>query len=111
MRPFSYMTKRFEIDPRLKIIANHFGFQAQAEKAIEEMAELMVEIRHLRKRSETSAYDYVRFIEELADVKIMIDQLVYLVRQGEECAGSFDLQTEYKIERTLRRVEAEKEDA
>jgi regulator of replication initiation timing len=44
-----------DIDPRLKIIANHFGFQAQAEKAIEEMAELMVEIRHLKKRSENAA--------------------------------------------------------
>lgn len=99
-----------DIDPRLKVIAKHFGFQAQAEKAIEEMAELMVEIKHLNSRSESSAYDYVRFIEELADVKIMIDQLVFLVRQGEECADSFDLQTEYKIERTLRRVEAEKED-
>lgn len=97
-----------DIDPRLKTIAKHFGFQAQAEKAIEEMAELMVEIKHLNSRSE--AYDYVRFIEELADVKIMIDQLVFLVRQGKECADSFDLQTEYKIERTLRRVEAEKED-
>lgn len=43
-------------------------------------------------------------------LKIMIDQLVYLVRQGKECSASFDLQTEYKIERTLRRVEAEKED-
>lgn len=70
----------------------------------------MVEIKHIEKRSENSAYDYVRFIEELADVKIMIDQLIYLVRQGEECADSFDLQTDYKIERTLRRVEAEKED-
>lgn len=99
-----------DIDPRLKVIAKHFGFQAQAEKAIEEMAELMVEIKHLNSRTENSAYDYVRFIEELADVKIMIDQLVFLVRQGEECAASFDLQTEYKIERTLRRVEAEKED-
>lgn len=99
-----------DIDPRLKTIAKHFGFQAQAEKAIEEMAELMVEIKHLNSRSESSAYDYVRFIEELADVKIMIDQLVFLVRQGKECADSFDLQTEYKIERTLRRVEAEKED-
>lgn len=81
-----------DIDPRLKIIATHFGFQAQAEKAIEEMAELMVEIKHLNSRSENSAYDYVRFIED------------------KECADSFDLQTEYKIERTLRRVEAEKED-
>lgn len=100
-------TKLAQIDPRLKIIANHFGFQAQAEKAIEEMAELMVEIRHLKKRSEHAADDYTRFIEELVDVKIMIDQLVYLVRQDEECADSFDLQTEYKIERTLRRIAEE----
>ena len=104
------MTNRFEIDPRLKKIADHYGFDAQAEKAIEEMAELMVEIKHLNSRSEHAADDYARFIEELADAKVMIDQLVYLVRQGEECADSFDLQTEYKIERTLRRVEAEKED-
>lgn len=99
-----------DIDPRLKIIANHFGFQAQAEKAIEEMAELMVEIRHLKKRSEHAADDYTRFIEELADVKIMIDQLTFLVRQDEKSAIHLDHQTEYKIERTLRRVEAEKED-
>ena len=104
------MTNRFEIDPRLKKIADHYGFDAQAEKAIEEMAELMVEIRHLKKRSEHAADDYARFIEELADAKVMIDQLVYLVRQGEECADSFDLQTEYKIERTLRRI-AEEEQA
>lgn len=32
-----------DIDPRLKTFAKHFGFQAQAEKAIEEMAELMVD--------------------------------------------------------------------
>ena len=99
-----------DIDPRLKIIANHFGFQAQAEKAIEEMAELMVEIRHLKKRSENAAADHTRLIEELADVKIMIDQLIFLVRQDEESAVYLDHQTEYKIERTLRRVEAEKED-
>lgn len=99
-----------DIDPRLKIIADHFGFQAQAEKAIEEMAELMVEIRHLSKRSENAADDYMRFIEELVDVKIMIDQLTFLVRQDEESAIYLDHQTEYKIERTLRRVEAEKED-
>lgn len=37
----------------------------------------------------------------------MIDQLVYLVRQDEECADSFHLQTEYKIERTLRRIAEE----
>lgn len=101
------MTNRFEIDPRLKKIADHYGFDAQAEKAIEEMAELIVEIKHLQT---PHGREYKPFIEELADAKVMIDQLVYLVRQGEECADSFDLQTEYKIERTLRRI-AEEEQA
>lgn len=107
MRPFSFMTKRFEIDPRLKIIANHFGFQAQAEKAIEEMAELMVEIKHIEKRSETSAYDYVRFIEELADVKIMVDQLIYLTEKDAEDYFNVGEAIESKIQRTLKRIRNE----
>ena len=93
-----------DIDPRLKTIANYYRFDLQADKAIEEMAELIVEIKHLQT---PHGRDYKPFIEELADVKIMIDQLVYLVRQDEECADSFDLQTEYKIERTLRRIAEE----
>lgn len=99
------------IDPRLKKIADCFGFDAQAEKAIEEMAELVVEIKHLKKRGENAADCYPRLIEELADVKIMIDQLVYLVRQDEENSEYFDFQTESKIERTLLRIGAEKESA
>lgn len=97
------------IDPRLKKIADCFGFDAQAEKAIEEMAELIVEIKHLKKRDENAADIYPRLVEELADVKIMIDQLVYLVRQDEENSEYFDFQTESKIERTLLRIKAEKE--
>lgn len=101
MRPFSYMTKRIEIDPRLKIIANHFGFQAQAEKAIEEMAELIVEIKHDNQ--------FKMLIEELADVKIMIDQLIYLKRRSTEGAEIFDTATEFKIKRQLKRI-ADEED-
>lgn len=44
-------------------------------------------------------------------MKIMIDQLVYLVRQDEENSEYFDFQTESKIERTLLRIKAEKESA
>ena len=100
-------TKLAQIDPHLKKIADHYGFDAQAEKAIEEMAELIVEIKHLQS---PHGRDYKPFIEELADVKIMIDQLVFLVRQDPHLEKLFDHQTEFKIERTLRRVEAEKED-
>lgn len=99
MRPFSYMTKRFEIDPRLKTIAEYYGFQAQAEKAIEEMAELIVEIKHDNQ--------FKRLIEELADVKIMIDQLIYLKRRSNEGAEHFDTATEFKINRQLKRIAEE----
>ena len=102
MRPFSYMTKKFEIDPRLKTIAEYYGFKAQAEKAIEEMAELIVEIKHDNQ--------YKMLIEELADVKIMIDQLVYLRRRSKEGAELFDTATEFKIERQLKRIAADDED-
>ena len=78
MRPFSFMTKRFEIDPRLKKIADHYGFDAQAEKTIEEMAELIVAIKNLKKFDGCEADHLVNFFEELADVKIMVDQLIYL---------------------------------
>lgn len=90
-----------DIDPRLKTIANYYRFDFQADKAIEEMAELIVEIKHLQT---PHGRDYKPFIEELADVKIMIDQLVFLVRQDPHLEKLFDHQTEFKIERTLRRA-------
>lgn len=112
MRPFSYMTKRIEIDPRLKKIADHYGFDAQAEKAIEEMAELIVAIKNLKKLDGNEADYLVNFIEELADVKIMIEQLIYL--NDKDVPDDCDLLTapeiEFKIERQLKRI-AEEEKA
>lgn len=63
--------KLAQIDPRLKQIADHYGFDAQAEKAIEEMAELIVAIKNLKKFDGCEADHLVNFFEELADVKIM----------------------------------------
>lgn len=113
MRPFSYMTKRFEIDSRLKKIADHYGFDAQAEKAIEEMAELIVAIKNLKKNDGNEADYFLNYIEELADVKIMIDQLIYL--NDKDVPDDCDLLTapeiEFKIKRTLQRIEFEEDDA
>lgn len=98
------MTNRFEIDPRLKKIADYYGFDSQAEKAIEEMAELIVAIKHLKKLDGNEADYLVYFVEELADVKIMIDQLIYLKRRSTEGAKIFDTATEFKIKRQLKRI-------
>ena len=40
-------TKLAQIDPRLKIIANHYGLGSQLFKLIEESAELIVAITHI----------------------------------------------------------------
>lgn len=46
-------TKLAQIDPRLKIIANHYGLGSQLFKLIEESAELIVAITHIHHNDET----------------------------------------------------------
>lgn len=101
-----------EIDPRLKAIAEHYGFDAQTEKAIEEMAELIVAIKNLKKIDGNEADYLVNFVEELADVKIMIEQLCYLNDKDmqEECDLKTKAEIEFKIKRQLKRIEEEKEE-
>lgn len=61
-------------DPRFKI-ANHFGLEPQMRQLIEEMAELtQVICKHFR------GYDVEQnLIEEMADVKLVLDQIIYLM--------------------------------
>lgn len=104
------MTNRFEIDPRLKKIADYYGFDSQAEKAIEEMAELIVAIKNLKKNDGNEADHLVNFFEELADVKIMVDQLIYLHDKTAPEDNDVESEVEFKIERQLKRI-AEEEQA
>lgn len=92
------------MDPRIRTIADHFGFEAQVEKAIEEMAELIVAIKHLKKRDENAADHLANFVEELADVKIMVDQLVYLTDKSAPVDMRVEREIEFKIQRTLDRM-------
>lgn len=104
------MTNRFEIDPRLKKIADYYGFDSQAEKAIEEMAELIVAIKNLKKFDGCEADHLVNFFEELADVKIMVDQLTYLHDKTAPEDYDVESEVEFKIKRQLKRI-AEEEKA
>lgn len=94
----------FQLDERIKTIANHYGFEAQAEKSIEEMAELIVEIKHMKKGIVSP--NFQKFVEELADVKIMIDQLHFLSNSG----GDVSKEIERKLERQMKRIDKELED-
>lgn len=82
------------IDSRIGTIAEHHGYARQRDKAIEELAEL---IRALSRVSEgfTKAEDLDNLIEELADAKIMIDQMVYLTYS--------EIDVSEKIEEKIRR--------
>lgn len=99
-----------EIDTRIKAIADHYGFEAQTEKAIEELAELIVAIKHLKKLDGCEADHLCNFVEELADAKIMIDQLIYLNDKAAPEDYSVSEEIEHKIYRQMRRIEDEKEE-
>ena len=100
-----------DIDPRVKQIADHFGFEVQTEKTIEEVAELTVAIKHMKKIDENCADRMLNFIEELADVKIMVDQLIYLTEKDAEDYFNVGEAIESKIQRTLKRIRSEEYDA
>ena len=95
------------MDARIKTIAEHYGFETQSEKAIEELAELIVAIKHLKKRDENAADHLVNFIEELADAKLMIDQIIYLYNKDAPDDMKIEQEIERKIERTLQRIRTE----
>lgn len=86
-----------KIDPRLKAIADHCGEKEQTSKMVEEMAELIHAFS--KYRYEPSPEARANVIEELADVKVMWEQLVYLLKADKEV----DAQIEAKIYRTFDR--------
>lgn len=99
----------------MKKIADHFGLSTQLEKLREEMRECEESSRIYQSNLELNpdpqtmtpdehidrATERLHLIEELADVKLMLDQIVYLIH-GE---SDFKKMYQHKIERTLKRIE------
>ena len=70
---------------------NHFGYQSQTMMAIEEMAELQKELcKHFRGKS-----NFYQIAEEIADVLIMMEQLIIL----HDCREAVD---EWKFAKLMR---------
>ncbi len=63
-----------EDDTLLTVTNEMFGIVSQYEMAVEEMAELIVEIQHA-KREVLDTYDKSHLIEEVADVVLSVHQL------------------------------------
>ena len=88
-------------EEKVKKIAEHYGLKNQWRQLAEECSELSVESSHSARKGTT-----VKIIEEMADVMIMIEQVVYLAKIDkcdiEDCIN-------YKINRQLKRIEEEEE--
>lgn len=100
-----------EIATSIIAIGFHYGFESQSIQCIEEMAELTQAITKLRRsrgigqkteKSEQECRDNV--IEELADVYIMLIQMIYLMEALEE----WYKKVHEKAWRQTKRIEEEK---
>ena len=91
------------ISQKQKKIIDHYGFDNQSDQLIEECGELIVSISKNKRYSlSESCIDYYdNLIEELADVKNLIEQLELkndYVRQG------IEVMIEHKTNRELDRI-------
>lgn len=80
----------------LDSIVKHYGINNQLEKAIEELYELIDEIR----LENDAAFSLEGIIDEIADVEVMINQLKIIF----DCFGEVEERIEYKINRQLERM-------
>ncbi len=72
-------------------IARYFGYERQEKKLLEELSELSCALYH---------DSFINILEELADVELMLEQVIYLLGKQEE----IERIKRYKINRTLRMI-------
>lgn len=87
----------------LHTIADHYGLQLQMQKTVEETGEMLAELGRLMLDGENGA---VRrsLIEEIVDLKIMLEQLEHLLDAEVFC----EAERQWKIRRQLERIREEK---
>ena len=89
-----------EINGAIKEIADTFKIRNQQLKLIEELGELS---RELSKDIAVGRNISTATISEIVDVVILIEQILYLAEEG--AAELAREQLEYKLQRTLKRIE------
>ena len=89
-------------EEKVKQIADFYGLKNQMKQLAEECCELSVEALHyLRERGGTE-----RISEEIVDVLIMIQQIIYLLRNDTEKLEKY---ANFKLDRQLGRIKTERE--
>ncbi len=88
-------------DERIKEIADHYGLDSQLSMMQEECAELIQAISKYRRTGDVQGV-----YEELADVHIMFDQLIYLLEEktGDDVISILSIEKAKKIQRQLGRM-------
>ena len=90
-------------------IADKLGYEEQSMQLIEEMAELTQAISKYRRYNDTE--ELLNLIEELCDVNIVLEQVIYLLSKkikdetNDDLLKHFNDNVKYKINRTKRRIE------
>ena len=87
------------VEKQLKYIANKYGKESQLRQLQEECAELIVACSKILRMSDKSINN---LIEEIADVRVMIEQIEYLY--GIKSLVKDEMI--YKVERQLERIKA-----
>ncbi len=93
-----------EVD-KIKQIADHYKLEHQLGKTLEELSELSQEIRDYKFDLHMKLDDITacRVVDEIADVRIMLAQLEYLIGIEEEVRERIKL----KADRQIKRIENE----
>lgn len=92
------------MDSRLNQIADHYGLSAQLDILQEECAELIQAVSKFRRTQNSD------IVEEIADVYIMLNQVVYLLNKNVETVDVEEFVAcwmEKKIRRQLERINAD----
>lgn len=95
------MISPFRVEIYAKAL-NEYGKDAQILLAIEEFAELTVELSKYLNGRKPIGHDLVT---ELADAQIMLEQLIYMFG----CKAKVKFEADAKLERLAKRLETEKQ--
>ena len=87
-------------EKKVKRIADYYGWNSQLRQLAEECSELSVEALHYLKERGGAE----RISEEIVDVLIMIQQIIYLLRIDVEKLEKY---SEFKLNRQLSRIRKE----
>lgn len=87
---------------QVEIIARHYGKDEQGRQTTEELAELIVAINKLHRNNN----NIDGLIEELADVSLMIEQMIYLY----DCEDEVTKIKIQKIKRQIERINRERKE-